>query len=68
VSNLSPAAQAVHCPVCGVTALPKKYEPFFTPDPVYRVAMTIIGADACAKPPQTPSPPNWRGSHDKHYS
>jgi hypothetical protein len=37
---LSPAAQAVDCPVCGVAALPKRYGPFFTPDPVYRVAMT----------------------------
>jgi hypothetical protein len=33
------AAQAVHCPVCGVAAEPKRYGPFFI-DPVYRVAMT----------------------------
>ncbi len=37
--TLSPDAQAVHCPFCGVAALPKRYGPFFTPDPVYRVAM-----------------------------
>ena len=37
---LSPAAQAVFCPVCGIATEPKSYGPFFTPDPVYRVAMT----------------------------
>lgn len=40
MAELSPAAQAVHCPVCGHVALPKRYGPFFTPDPEYRVAMT----------------------------
>ena len=39
MTTLSPAAQAVHCPVCGVAAEPKRYGPFFI-DPVYRVAMT----------------------------
>jgi hypothetical protein len=39
MTDLSPAAQAVFCPVCQQHAIPKPYGPFFTPDPVYRMAM-----------------------------
>jgi hypothetical protein len=44
MTRLSHEAQAVHCPVCGVAALPKKYGPFFIPDPVYRVACSTVAS------------------------
>ena len=39
-TTVSTTAQTVHCPFCGVVTNPKSYGPFFTPDPVYRIAMT----------------------------
>lgn len=33
------------CPVCGARTALRYYGPFFTPDPVYRVAYTCISGD-----------------------
>lgn len=40
VSGGAIASSDLLCPVCGAKTQPKGYGPFFTPEPVTRVAMT----------------------------